>query len=299
MNDLNKFPLVSIISVNYAQAEITSAMIRSIESISYPHYEIIIVDNVSDEDPSLIVDRHPQVQLIRSDENRGFAGANNLGVAVAKGEYLLFLNNDTEVDPGFLEPLVAAFKDNESLGAVSPKIIYHNTAIIQYAGASKLNPYTGRAFSINYQEEDKGQVDVVKPTYIMVGTAMMLPKKVIEKVGLMPEIYFMYYEEVEWSEKIWKAGYTIQFVGTSSVFHKDSISIGADSPLKTYYVNRNRILFLRRNSHFFQLLISFLYMNVFAIPKSIGMFIIRGKFTHLRFYLKSLFWHLGHLRVGD
>jgi len=133
----------------------------------------------------------------------------------------------------------------------------------------------------------------------MVGTAMMLSKKAIEKVGLMPEIYFMYYEEVEWSEMIWKAGYAINFVGTSKIYHKDSATIGVDSPLKTFYVNRNRILFLRRNNSFIQLLISFLYMNFFAIPKSILMFIIRRKFVHLNYYLKSIFWHLRHLRVRD
>lgn len=295
MNDL---PLVSIISVNYAQADVSCAMIASLELISYPNFEIIIVDNASAEDPSLISNRFPNIKLIKSPTNLGFAGANNLAVAQAEGEYILFLNNDTEVDAGFLEPLVSVFQNDDSLGGVSPKVLYYDTNIIQFAGAKKLNPYTGRAFSINFQEEDLGQADDVKPTHYMVGTAMMLPRKIIKKVGVMPEIYFMYYEEVEWSEMIWRANYSIKLVGTSKIYHKDSVSIGLDSPLKTFYVNRNRILFLRRNNTFFQLFLSFFYMNLFAVPKSIALFILRGKFKHLRFYLKSLAWHISHPNVG-
>lgn len=98
-------PLVSIISINYKQARVTCEMLASLQHVTYPNYEVIVVDNASPvEEVQPIADQFPHVHLIRSAENLGFAGGNNLGIAEAKGKYLLFLNNDTEVDPGFLEP---------------------------------------------------------------------------------------------------------------------------------------------------------------------------------------------------
>jgi GT2 family glycosyltransferase len=100
-------PLVSLISINYNQAQVTCDMVASLRRVTYPHLEIIVVDNASPSDnPDIIKERFPEVKLIKSDQNLGFAGGNNLGIAQAKGEYLLFLNNDTEVEPDFLEPLV-------------------------------------------------------------------------------------------------------------------------------------------------------------------------------------------------
>ncbi|HSJ66273.1 MAG TPA: glycosyltransferase family 2 protein, partial [Anditalea sp.] len=131
-------PLVSIISINYNQSQLTIEMIRSLKKISYPNYEIIIVDNASpSEDPQLIADAYPDVTLIRSKENLGFSGGNNIGIRAAKGEYFLFLNNDTEVESDFLEPLVDHFKSHPETGIASPKIIFFGTDDrIQYAGCT-------------------------------------------------------------------------------------------------------------------------------------------------------------------
>lgn len=295
---MDGFPMVSIITVNYAQANVTCELISSLRSITYPNYEIIVIDNASQEDPGIIQERFPEIILIRSTTNIGFAGANNLGISIAKGEYLMFLNNDTEVDQAFLEPLIRVLQTDKSIGAVSPKVLYHNSNIIQYAGAKKVNPYTGRAFSHNYQEIDNGLEKNSKPTYYAFGAAMMVPKKVIDKIGPMPEIYFMYYEEIEWCEKIWRSGYKIDYVESSTVYHKDSISIGIDSPQKTYFLNRNRILFLRRNTSLIQQCISFCYLNLLVAPKQIILYLFKGRIIHLKYYLKALGWHLTHLRVN-
>ncbi len=291
---MKKNPLVSIISVNYAKADVTCELIESLKSITYPNYEIIIVDNLSEEDPSVISKKHPEVNLIKSEKNIGFAGANNLGISNAKGEFLLLLNNDTEVEPNFLEPLIEALQTNKKIGAVSPKVLYHNTNTIQYAGAKKVSPFSGRAFTSNYQEEDSGQTNVLKPTYYAFGGAMLIPKDIIKQIGPMPEVYFMYYEEIEWCEKIWNSGHQIYFVGNSIIYHKDSISLGKQSPLKTYYLNRNRILFLRRNTSLFHLFFSFFYLNLFVTPKEIFLYAFSGNLKHLHYYLKALIWNLTH-----
>ena len=122
---MSTLPLVSIITVNYNQVQPTCAFLASLRKVSYPNIEVIVVDNHSLENPQRkIQEQFPEVLLIRSETNLGFAGGNNLGIAKAKGKYLLFINNDTEVDVGFLEPLVNLFESNPKAGIASPKILY-------------------------------------------------------------------------------------------------------------------------------------------------------------------------------
>ena len=163
-------------------------MVASLLQVTYPRIEIIVVDNASPtDDPDVITQQFPQVKLIKSRKNLGFAGGNNLGIAQASGEYLLFLNNDTEVDAGFIEPLVRAFQQNSVAGIVSPKIIYYGTdKVIQYAGSQGINSWTGRSITIGNLEQDHGQYNSSQPTQLADGAAMMVPRKVVETVGLMP-----------------------------------------------------------------------------------------------------------------
>jgi len=117
-------PLVSIITVNYDHPEVTCSLLESLRRVSYQNLEILVVDNASPkDDPSVIPQRHPEVTFIQSESNLGFAGGNNLAVRQSKGKYLLFLNNDTEVDPGFLEPLFAKGETDANMGGVSPKSV--------------------------------------------------------------------------------------------------------------------------------------------------------------------------------
>ena len=243
------YPLVSIITVNYNQAEVTCALIESLNKITYPNFEIIVVDNHSTEDdPSIIKKRYPSVVFIQNQINYGFADGINYGLMRARGEYVLLLNNDIEVPPGFMEPLVEKLEKNPGIGAVSPKIkFYYQPDTIQYAGYTPINNITMRNFAIGYWEKDKGQYDNDKETAYAHGAAMMVPMRVVKEIGLMSYIFFLYYEEADWCARIKKAGYKIYYVGKSYVLHKESVSTGKMSPLKIYYQNRNRIVFMRRN----------------------------------------------------
>ena len=287
-------PLVSIISVNYNQARVTCEMVESLRQVTYPNIEIIVVDNASPtDDPSLIVETYPEVKLIRSPSNLGYAGGNNLGIQQAKGKYLLFLNNDTEVDPGFLEPLVALFESNPKAGIASPKIIFYGTDnLIQYAGSTGVNPWTGRSKGIGNQEKDNGQYSVSTTTALADGAAMMVPKKVIDEVGLMPELYFLYYEELDWCEMIKRAGYTCHYVANATIYHKESVSVGKSSVLKTYYMNRNRLLFIRRNVSGWAFLTSTTIFLMAAIPKKAISHSIRREWKHLLALGRGLWWNL-------
>ncbi|MAX81061.1 MAG: dTDP-Rha--alpha-D-GlcNAc-pyrophosphate polyprenol alpha-3-L-rhamnosyltransferase [Crocinitomicaceae bacterium] len=293
---MTEFPLVSIISVNYNSAEVTADMIRSLNQISYPNIEIVIVDNASTHPPDELKQQFPEIIYIKSNENLGFAGGNNLGIASAKGKYFLLLNNDTEVHPHFLEPLVAFMEKDSSVGCVSSKLIYHHTpGLIQYAGNTGFNVYTGQAFSRGYKETDQGQYDDIIPIKIAHGAAMMFSRKVLDTIGPMADIYFLYYEEVDYCKRILDAGFKMYYVGTSTVYHKESISTGKNSPLKEYYLTRNRLLFIRRNLKGIQKLASSLFFILFAVPKGIFLHLIKGDFSRLNALWKGVYWHLSHL----
>ncbi len=287
-------PLVSIISVVYNQTEVTLQMLASLRKLTYSNIEVIVVDNNSpSEDPGVIEDLFPEVKLIRSAVNLGYAGGNNLGIRQAQGDYLLFLNNDTEVDPGFIEPLLDVFAQNLKAGIASPKIIYFGTGgLIQYAGSSGINPWTGRSKTIGNGETDQGQYDISHATHLADGAAMMVPMRVIKQTGLMPELYFLYYEELDWCEQIKRAGFTCQYVAESVIYHKESISVGKNSVLKTYYMNRNRLLFIRRNMRGLPFWTSLLVFLLLAVPKNSLKFCLQRQWRHLSALWRGLYWQL-------
>ncbi|HTJ53111.1 MAG TPA: glycosyltransferase family 2 protein [Cyclobacteriaceae bacterium] len=298
---MSSLPLVSIISINYNQLHHTCAMIESLRKISYPNIEIIIVDNASKESPKERLEKgFPEAILILSEDNLGFAGGNNLGIKKATGKYLLFLNNDTEVVPGFLEPLVNLFESNSSVGIASPKILYYNSGeTIQYVGCERVNPYTGRNKRIGFKEIDHGQFDTLAETELAHGAAMMLPRAVIDKVGLMPELFFLYYEELDWCESVKNKGYKIFVVPQSKVYHKESMSIGKNSTLKTYYITRNRLLFMRRNTSGITKLSWIVFYIIFSIPKNSLKYFLSREFDQLKAFWKGSLWNITHLTNGN
>lgn len=290
-------PLVSIISINYNQAQVTCALLASLRHLTYPNYEVIVVDNASPtEDPASIAEQFPEVHLIRSGENLGFAGGNNLGIRAAKGDYCLFLNNDTEVVPRLLEPLVAVFERDARVGVVSPKIIFYGTNdLIQYAGCTGISPLTGRGFVIGAQEHDTGQYNTSHRTALAHGAAMIVPTQVIRQAGLMPELYFLYYEELDWCEMIKRMGYANYYEAGATVYHKESVSVGQGSVLRTYYLNRNRLLYIRRNSHGWRLWSGCLFFLSVALPKISLRHASRREWDHLLALWRGVKWHLqGH-----
>ena len=292
--------LVTIVTINYNQLDLTCELLDSLRRVTYPAVEIIVVDNNSKEDPTTVItERYPEVTLIVSRENLGFAGGNNLGIKVSRGEYILFLNNDTEVAPGFLEPLVALFQSNPQAGAASSKILYYNSGeTIQYAGSSRIDPFTGRSKRIGYLEKDNGQYSSVKETDLAHGAAMIVPRKVIDEVGMMPEFFFLYYEEVDWCESIKRGGYKIYVVPASKVYHKESMSIGKGSTLKTYYMTRNRLLYMRRNTAGVKKVTWILFFLFFSLPKNALMFTLKRDMEHARAFWKGLVWNFTHLDNG-
>lgn len=294
MGNTKNYPLVSVVTVNYNQTKVTAEFLRSMETISYPLIEIFVVDNASPIDNSdELKISYPHINLIKSKKNLGFAGGNNLALPYCKGKYVLFINNDTEVENGFLEPLVDVLENNNSIGMVSPRIQYfHTKHTLQFAGFTQFNMLTIRNFAIGFGEVDKGQYNHCKETGSIFGAAMLVPMRIIEEVGMMTDIFFLYYEEHDWAAHIERAGFKIYYQGSSLVLHKEAISTVKDSPFQIYYLNRGRILFARRNTKGFKKLITLLYLYFISAPRiSIG-FIFRKRFDLMWAYWKAVWWNL-------
>lgn len=277
---------ISIITVNYNGLNDTCALIDTIPFDEYS-LEVIVVDNASREDEaSVISERYPQVKVIRSNKNLGFAGGNNLGIKAALGDYLFFVNNDTlffrgtrcEVQGAGINSLIERLKSNPHIGAVCPKIRFAwDDAPIQFAGYTPLSSITIRNHPIGFGESDKGQYNKAHPTPYAHGAAMMVKKEVIEKAGLMPEDYFLYYEELDWSMMMRRAGYEIWYEPTFTIFHKESQATGQNSPLRTFYITRNRLLFAKRNVNAPDKYLSYLYLILIAGNKDMIKYFVQGK----------------------
>ncbi len=287
-------PLVSIVTVNFNQPDVTIDLINSIKTGTYPNYEIIVVDNGSKTNPEgQILASHPDVTFIRSEENLGFSGGNNLGLNVAKGSYFFLVNNDTEFTDFLIEPLIERLESDEKIGMVCPKIrFFDEPETIQFAGYTKINPFTARNSGIGCYEKDLGQHNQASITPYAHGAAMMVKRHVVEKAGVMPEMFFLYYEELDWCEMIKNAGYEIWYEPKGLIYHKESMSVGRMSALKIYFLTRNRILFVKRNMALHHKIGFLFFLLLFTIPKNTFVFILKRQWKLLKAFWSGVLWNL-------
>lgn len=293
--------LISVISVNYNGFAVTCAMVDSLLGHVTSPLEIIVVDNGSARDEAALLQaRYPSIKTLRSDRNLGFAGGNNLGIAAATGDYLLLLNNDTEVEDDTLHYLSETLDEDPSLGVVCPKIrFFAPPRNIQFAGYTPLSGVTLRNSLIGFGLPDDGSFDTPRNTPYAHGAAMLVRRKAIEEAGLMPELYFLYYEELDWSVRITECGWKIAYDPRCTVFHKESASTGQQSPLRTYYLTRNRLLFARRNLRGASKPLSIAYQLCIVLPKTMITYLLRRRGDLARAALRGAadFFTLKNTRV--
>ena len=267
---------LSIITINYNGQKDTCELIESLP-LGKPSIEVIVVDNASKEDEASIIEkRYPIIKVIRSNKNLGFAGGNNLGIKAARGKYLFFINNDTLLShqPSAIDSLISRLESDEKIGMACPKIRFAwGDNPIQFAGYTPLSRFTMRNRSIGFGETDKGQYDTPHTTPYAHGAAMMVKREALEKVGFMPECFFLYYEELDWSMMFTRAGYTIWYEPACTIYHKESQATGQNSPLKVYYLTRNRLLFVKRNKKGYAKYITYAYLICMVAPRDICKYI--------------------------
>ena len=292
---------ISIITVNYNGLLETCELIESLKK--HPQkcsYEFIVVDNGSlQNEAEVLQKRYPNIRTIRSEKNLGFSGGNNLGIQVAVGKYLFLLNNDTIISDDSLVHLYETLDQSPRIAAVSPKIKFATSPRnIQFAGFTTLSKYTLRNHAIGFNETDHGQYNIPQPTNFLHGAAMMIKREVIKDIGLMPEIYFLYYEEMDWCSSMIRHGYQLWYNPYCTIYHKESCSTGKSSSLKTYYLTRNRLLYTWRNRKGASLIIALLYQLFIANSKNIIVTLFRAKISQTKAILKGCidFFLLKHKR---
>jgi GT2 family glycosyltransferase len=286
-------PLISIVTLTWNTTSITCDFLRSInEHGTYKNIEVIVVDNGSREDPTETFKAiYPAVKVICNGKNLGFTGGNNVGIRAAKGDFLFIVNNDTEFTPGLLEGLLEIFEKYPDAGIVSPKFHYFfHKGTIEYAGYNTVNIFTGRNGMVGCRETDEGQYNEIKVTNYAHGGGMMVPRRIIDEVGPLPEQFFIYYEEFDWCEQIKRKGYKVYYQPKSLIYHKESMTTGKSSAFKTFYHTKNRIFFMRRNAPVPARLVFFTYFTLLTIPKNTLTFLFKGQKAHLRSFWKGILW---------
>lgn len=271
--------LISIITVNYNGFNDTCELIDTLP-LNDDSLEVIVIDNASEKNEALLIEaRYPNVKAIRSNTNLGFAGGNNLGINAATGKYLFFINNDTIIKDFNIKVLINRLESSSKIGMVCPKIRFAwEDNPIQFAGYTELSRITLRNKSIGFGEKDMGQHNTPHPTPYAHGAAMLVKREALEKVGKMPECYFLYYEEYDWSIIFRRAGYEIWYEPLFTIYHKESKSTGQNSPLKTYYITRNRLLLARRNEKTYIKYIIYCYLIGIVALRDILKYSISGNF---------------------
>lgn len=243
-------PAVSIIVLNYNGREDTLACLRSLEHLTYPNVNVIVVDNASsDGSEDAIRSTFPRMTFIQTGSNLGFTGGNNVGLryALEQGaDYVMLLNNDTIVAPDFVNLLVKVGESDPSIGVIGPMIYYFDNPEQIWSAGGEIDWRRGLTNNIGVNELDQSQFGLnPRQVDFVTGCALLAKRAVWEKVGLLDDQFFMYYEETEWCVRANRAGFKIYMAPMAMVWHKISIEARAASPRTYYYMTRNRLLFLR------------------------------------------------------
>jgi GT2 family glycosyltransferase len=256
---------VGLIVINFLGSKDTGELLESLDKIKeVDRIKVYLIQYGTDCDIKNLDDHNYPVQLIFSADNLGFAGMNNLGLkeALKDGmDYLILLNNDTTVDENFLAPLISSLKDDE-VGIVSPMIYFYpgcefhkdsytkkeQGKVIWYGGGV-IDWQNMMIFHKYVDELDRGQLDHNALTDFATGCCMAMRASLLDKIGLMPDKYFMYLEDVDWCMMAKKNGFQIKVIEESKIFHKNASSTGGSgSEMHEYYQTRNRIIFTMKHA---------------------------------------------------
>lgn len=240
-----------IVVLNYNGWQDTIECVKGLANVKYPKL-IIVVDNCSSDDSyeELRKRLKQNVVLLKSTHNLGYAGGNNIGLryALDKGcEYLCILNNDTIIEEDFLTPCIKELEEHSDTGFVGPTLIDYSTGLVQSTGGEIFidkGKVTQKNRNVKYDMlQARIECDYVG------GACIVLRSEYIRQIGFIPECYFLFFEETEWCYRSLKKGYKNICLGKTCIKHKGSVSIKRTVGLNEYLLNRNRIVFLRRNSN--------------------------------------------------
>ena len=274
----NDRPKAFIIVLNWNGLRDTMACLESLRAVRYQNFHVIIVDNGSKgDDANILKEEYGDfATVIRNDENKGFAEGNNVGIRRAlqqSADYILLLNNDAIVDPDFLDALIVEAESRPDVAILGPMIYYYpphgsGDGEIIWSAGGKFTRRIAQPFHIGLGEADRGQFDGPRKVDYISGCALLIKREVVERIGLLDESYFAYFEDLDWNLKALKAGYSVLLVPRARIWHKTSSSSVYMSPTYIYLNTRNRILFAKKH-------LSALDLFAFFLPFFMAMRFVR------------------------
>ncbi|MBR3511504.1 MAG: glycosyltransferase family 2 protein [Clostridia bacterium] len=255
---------IAIVLVNYNGIQDTKECIESILKSSYNNYKIIVVENNSQDKEHIdsLSAVFPNIYIIKSKENLGFSGGNNLAINYSltnNFDYILLLNNDTIVDPNMISYLIENANENQI--TVPKMLYYYEKDLIWYAGG-KISKFTGNAKHFKMNSKNTTEVKSCTCTFAT-GCCMMINSNIFKKVGLLNEKFFMYCEDTEFCLRLLEKEISIRYIPKAILWHKVSRSTGgSNSFFSTYYITRNRLYYIKMHNKFFSpLAIHFTFLS--------------------------------------
>jgi len=241
---------VLAITLNWRQPEITLACVQALQEMAYPGLDILVIDNGSgDNSVKQLQDELPtEVMLLCLPKNIGFAAGNNVGLRQAISQnypYALLINNDAFATPDMLRELLKGTAPDIAL--LSPKIFYAADRERVWFAGGQMNSYT-----LDMQKTGRGELDgamwqTSRDVDYLLGTCLLVNLSAVEQVGLLDEIFFMYFEDLDWSLRLRQAGMRLRLVASAHLYHAIAVSGGGlESPTRRYFLARSGVIFWRR-----------------------------------------------------
>ena len=284
-----KAPKIAIIIINWNTYQLTFNCLKSLKACTYKNKTIFLVDNGSkDGSGDKIAFEFPDINFIKNEINEGFTGANNKALKVIlkqNFDYVLLLNNDTEVKPNFLSLLEARMDSDQNLAATQPLILDFPNKNTIWNGGGSFNSFFGLSKTRYNGLIYKPQLKIETFTEWISGCCILVKIEVIKEVGLLDNRFFAYFEDVDWSIRMTKLGYKLGVVPKSIIYHQSSGSTkmnntsneGNLSPYAHYLNVRNHIYLIKKHTFFFNSFGCWIYQILKITSYSIY-FILRGRF---------------------
>ena len=247
-------PSVFIIIVNWNNWQDTLECLESLRQIKYDNFKTIVVDNCSDNESyekiSIWCKEKSGFSTIKTESNLGFAGGCNIGARHAlskKADYILLLNNDTVVEPDFLDCMVETSKHSPDIGIIGGKIFQNNSSKLWFLGG-KLSWVRGGGYHPGKGKLDSGKKQVPFDVDFITGCLMLIKATTIEKIGLLDESYFLYNEDADYCLRAKKANIKMIVAPSSIIYHRENSTTGGWKPYHIYYLIRNKLMFMKQHA---------------------------------------------------
>ena len=298
MNWRDSPPGVFVVVLNWNGFEESRECVHSLLRAEYPNLHIVIVDNASaDGSGRLLHSTFPDLHFVQSSENGGYAGGMNLGAAFAlskNAEYIILMNNDVVVTPGFVDPFIDIFGRNSNTGIVSPKVLYKDRKDCIYCAGARISYALCSGVSLFQGKKHDSFGNVEGPASMAEGSCLCVRASVFRAIGYFDPKYFMYFEDMDFSMRVNKK-FGIIYTPKSIIYHKSGAGRGwlVHSQLYQYFYTRNRLWFFSRFGFLYRCYV-LMFSSLVVLAKSARLWMHREKVNDFSSSVRALWKGLSH-----